>query len=145
MTKLPEDLPECMVFLLGKAYQKAHGDFKKRLKPYGLTNMQHLVLEGLWYKEGMTAAELGKLLILDKATLSGVLERMADTGWIERHPLLSWWQTRPWLSTWIYPSSKANRHKKKLIEARKKANTTILKNFTMEEQVLLKRLLRDLI
>ena len=32
MSKLPEDLPECMVFLLGKAYQKAHGGFKKQLK-----------------------------------------------------------------------------------------------------------------
>jgi len=35
MTKLPEDLPECMVFLLGKAYQKAHNSLKSRLKPYG--------------------------------------------------------------------------------------------------------------
>ena len=62
MPKLPEDLPECMVFLLGKAYQKAHSNFKKQLKKYGLTNMQHLVLEGLWYDEGMTAAELCKKL-----------------------------------------------------------------------------------
>ena len=31
MAKIPEDLPDCTVFLLGKAYQKAHGDFKKRL------------------------------------------------------------------------------------------------------------------
>ncbi|HMA66982.1 MAG TPA: hypothetical protein VKO20_04115, partial [Desulfosalsimonadaceae bacterium] len=73
MSQLPEDLPECMVFLLGKAYQKAHSDFNRRLRPYGLTNMQHLVLEGLWYQPGMTATELSRLLILDKATLSGVL------------------------------------------------------------------------
>ena len=86
MPKLPADLPECMVFLLGKAYQKAHGSFKKQLKKYGLTNMQHLVLEGLWYSPGMTAAELGKLLIIDKATTSGVLERMVDTGWIIKKP-----------------------------------------------------------
>ena len=82
MTKIPEDSPDCMVFLLGKAYQKAHGDFKKRLKPYGLTNIQHLVLEGLWHHEGVTASELGKSLILDKATLSGVLDRMVEAGWL---------------------------------------------------------------
>ena len=45
-----------MVFLLGKAYQKAHAGFKKQLAPYGLTNLQHLVLEALWYRQGMTAA-----------------------------------------------------------------------------------------
>ena len=140
MTRLPEDLPECMVFLLGKAYQKAHGDFKKRLKPYGLTNMQHLVLEGLWYKEGMTAAELGKLLILDKATLSGVLERLADTGWIIKRTDPGDGRVQR-----LYTSDQANQLKDKLIEERKKANKTILKKFTLEEQVLLKRLLRDLI
>jgi DNA-binding MarR family transcriptional regulator len=140
MTKLPEDLPECMVFLLGKAYQKAHGDFKNRLKTYGLTNMQHLVLEGLWYQEGMTAAEIGKLLILDKATLSGVLDRMAETGWIVKKQDPGDGRVQR-----IYPSEKANQLKSRLIEERKKANKYILKKFTLEEQLLLKRLLRDLI
>jgi DNA-binding MarR family transcriptional regulator len=140
MTKLPEDLPECMVFLLGKAYQKAHGDFKKRLKAYNLTNMQHLVLEGLWYQEGMTAAEIGKLLILDKATLSGVLDRMGETGWIVKKQDPGDGRIQR-----IYPSEKANQFKSRLIEERKKANKFILKKFTLEEQLLVKRLLRDLI
>ena len=140
MTKLPEDLPECMVFLLGKAYQKAHGDFKKQLNTYGLTNMQHLVLEGIWYQEGMTAAELCKLLIMDKATVSGVLERMADTGWIEKRQDPNDGRVQR-----LYPSKKATHHKSKLIEERKKANKHILEKFSVEEQILFKRLLRDLI
>ena len=86
MTKLPDDVPDCMVFLLGKAYQKAHAGFKKQLRPYGLTNLQHLVLEGLWYRQGMTAAQLCKFLILDKATLSGVLERLTAHGWVTKSP-----------------------------------------------------------
>jgi DNA-binding MarR family transcriptional regulator len=51
-----------------------------------LTNLQHLVLEGLWYEAGQTAAELGKMLVMDKATLSGVLDRMSEAGWIEKRP-----------------------------------------------------------
>ncbi len=140
MPKLPEDLPECMVFLLGKAYQKAHSNFKKQLKKYGLTNMQHLVLEGLWYDEGMTAAELCKLLIIDKATASGILERMAETGWIMKKQDPDDGRTQK-----LYPSEKANQLKEKLIQERKKANQNILKKFSVEEQLLLKRLLRDLI
>ncbi len=140
MAKLPEDLPECMVFLLGKAYQKAHAGFKKRLKKYGLTNMQHLVLEGLWYEEGMTAAELCKLLIIDKATISGILDRMEETGWIVKKQAPNDGRVQR-----LYPSEKANQLKDKLIAERKKANREILEKFTIEEQVLLKRLLRDLI
>ncbi len=140
MHELPKDLPDCTIFLLGKAYQKAHGDFKKRLKPYDLTNMQHLVLEGLWYKPGVTAAELGKFLILDKATLSGVLERMVDGGWVEKRRDEE--DRRVFL---IYPSQLADKFKEKLIQERKQANITLLEKFTTEEQVVLKRLLRDLI
>ena len=110
MTRLPEDLPDCMVFLLGKAYQKAHADFKKRLKPYGLTNIQHLILEGLWYQEGMTATEICKLLIMDKATVSGVLERMLETGWIEKCL-----DPEDGRVHHLYPSPKANEYKEKLI------------------------------
>ena len=140
MTNLPEDLPDCTVFLLGKAYQKAHGEFQKRLKPYGLTNMQHLVLEGLWYQEGMTAAELGKVLILDKATLSGVLDRMAEAGWIVKEQAPE--DRRVYR---LYPSAKANEMKEMLITERRKANAELLSGFTLEEQVLFKRLLRDMI
>ena len=84
MNPLPENIPDCTIFLLAKAYQKAHARFMLLLQPYGLTSLQHLVLEALWYRGGYTASELSKLLILDKATLSGVLERMADAGWIEK-------------------------------------------------------------
>lgn len=140
MWKIPDDLPDCTVFLLGKAYQKAHGEFQKRLRPYGLTNMQHLVLEGLWYREGMTAAELSKCLILDKATLSGVLDRLVDAGWILKKPDPD--DRRIYR---LYPSARANRMKDRLIEERKRANEALLSPFTPEEQVLLKRLLRDLL
>ncbi len=140
MKKKLSELPDCTVFLLGKAYQKAHSDFKKQLRPFGLTNMQHLVLEGLWYEEGITAAELGKLLILDKATLSGVLERMVDGGWLSKKQ-----DPEDRRVNRLFPSDKANRMKNELIELRKTANRTLLAGFAPEEQMLLKRFLRDLI
>lgn len=140
MKKRLTDIPDCTVFLLGKAYQKAHGDFKKRLKAFGLTNMQHLVLEGLWYEEGMTAAELGKVLILDKATLSGVLERLKDGGWIVKKQDPD--DKRVYR---LFPSQKANDMKERLIAVRRLANEDLLAGFKPEEQILLKRFLRDLI
>lgn len=139
MSPVPSNIPDCTIFMLAKAYQKAHGRFKELLKPYNLTNLQHLVLEGLWYQQGMTAAELGKLLVLDKATLSGVLDRLLDSGWIRkaRDPddgrVLR-------LST----TPKAEALKEELIDLRRKANEELLAGFNPEEKVVFKRLLRDL-
>ncbi|MCP4023096.1 MAG: MarR family transcriptional regulator [Desulfobacteraceae bacterium] len=140
MNRLPEDVPDCMVFLLGKAYQKAHSEFKKLLTPYNLTNIQHLVLEGLWYKQGMTAAQLSKFLILDKATLSGVLDRMATAGWIVKKP-----NPHDKRVMSLYTAQKADELKEKLIEERLKANEIILNNFSFEEKILFRRLLTDVV
>ncbi len=140
MTQLPDDVPDCMLFLLGKAYQKAHADFKKQLTAYGLTNLQHLVLEGLWYKQGMTAAQLSKFLILDKATLSGVLDRMVAGEWIRKQPHPD--DRRTWS---IHTSPKADDLKEALINERLAANEQILKRFSLEEKILFKRLLMDVI
>jgi DNA-binding MarR family transcriptional regulator len=88
----------------------------------------------------MTATELSKLLILDKATLSGVLDRMVETGWIVKSP-----DPEDRRVQRIYPSEEANRLKPELIEKRKEANQEILEMFSPEERVLFKRFLRDMI
>ena len=140
MSSLPENMPDCTIFLLAKAYQKAHGQFKRCLKPFGLTNLQHLVLEGLWIKEGVTAAELGKMLTLDKATLSGVLDRMLESGWIEKKR-----DPDDGRLFRLYPTEKTKQLKKELVHLRVEANDAFLSDFSKEEQILFKRLLRDLL
>ena len=132
-------LPDCTIFLLAKAYQKAHGRFKDMLKPYGLTNLQHLVLEGLWYEAGQTAAELGKLLVMDKATLSGVLDRMTEAGWVDKRP-----DPDDRRVVRLFTSAKTGEQKAELIALRQQANEDLLARFSLEEQVLLKRMLWDL-
>jgi DNA-binding MarR family transcriptional regulator len=139
MSQISPNIPDCTIFLLAKAYQKAHGQFKAKLRPYNLTNLQHLVLEGLWIEEGVTAADLGKLLIMDKATISGVLDRLLDSEWIRK-------ETDPedGRVLRLYTTKKAATLKDELIALRVSANEELLNSFSHEEQVLFKRLLRDL-
>lgn len=139
MSPVPSNIPDCTFFILAKAYQKAHRQFKGLLRPYSLTNLQHLVLEGLWHRKGVTAAELGKLLVLDKATLSGVLDRMLDSGWIrkDRNP-------EDGRVFRLYTTTKAEALKDELIALRVAANEKLLAGFSPEEKALFKRLLRDL-
>lgn len=139
MVSIPSNIPDCTFFILAKAYQKAHRRFKGLLRPYSLTNLQHLVLEGLWYQQGVTAAELGKLLVLDKATLSGVLDRMLDSGWIRKAR-----SPEDGRVFRLYTTEKAEIIKNELIALRVDANEKLLAGFSPEEKALFKRLLRDL-
>ena len=130
---------DCIVFLLAKAYQRAHGVMKKRLLSYNVTPIQNLVLEALWLTEGCSARELGQLLSLDGATLSGVLDRLSEGGWIIK-------ETDPSdkRALRILLTKKGWDLKDELRQQRREANEEILTGLTLEERVLLKRLLRDI-
>jgi len=130
---------DCIIFLLAKAYQKAHGDFKRRIQSYGLTPIQHLILEVLWGEDGLSASDIGKKLVLDGATLSGVLDRLAGGGWILKE---SDAEDKRVLRNFLTPRSKEL--KPKLSEAREQTNEDLLRTFSIEEKVLLKRFLRDM-
>ncbi len=117
---------DCIIFLLAKAYQKAHGDFKKRLQTYGLTPIQHLILEVLWGTDGLSAGDIGKKLVLDGATLSGVLDRLAAGGWILKEPDRD---DKRVLRTYLTPKSKEL--KTNLSQTRDQANEDLLKTFTI--------------
>jgi DNA-binding MarR family transcriptional regulator len=129
---------DCIVFLLAKAYQKAHGIFKRHLMLYGLTPVQHLILETLWEKEGLSAGEISRRLALDGATLSGVLDRMVEKQWIEKKT-----DREDKRLLRIHLTARAKEFATVLLKERKKANEEILKRFTLEEKIVLKRLLRD--
>ena len=130
---------DCVIFLLAKAYQKAHGEFKRRLHSYGLTPIQHLILEALWEEDGLSAGDIGKKLIFDGATLSGVLDRLSTGGWVTKEPDI---EDKRVLR--IFLTSKSKELKPKLSEERDQTNNYLLDRFTLEEKVLLKRLLRDM-
>ncbi|MBE9534545.1 MAG: MarR family transcriptional regulator [Proteobacteria bacterium] len=140
MSTLPKQLSECTVFLLAKAYQRAHGEFKKLLKPYGLTNIQHLVLESLRHEPGATAAEIGKLLVLDKATLSGVIDRLCESEWIVKKSDSGDSRVQR-----VYLLDKSLEIAEKISEKRHEFDEALLTDFSIEERVLLKRLLKELI
>ncbi|MGQ9693530.1 MAG: MarR family winged helix-turn-helix transcriptional regulator [Thermodesulfobacteriota bacterium] len=130
---------DCLVFLLAKAYQKAHAAFKQRLAPYGITPVQHLILTVLAEEEFLTPAEISERILMDGATLSGVLDRMAEASLIrkEENP-----QDRRSLKISLTP--KAKRMGADLAAQRRALNEELTAKLTLEEKILLKRLLKDL-
>ncbi len=130
---------ECVVYLLAKAYQRAHAIARRRLAPYGLTPVQQLVLAALDEEDGISSGDLGKKVSIDPATLSGLLERMAEANWIIKQPDE---EDKRFLK--IYLTDYARGLLPAITQQRYKANDEILQNLSLEEKVLLKRLLKDL-
>ncbi|WP_423798524.1 MarR family winged helix-turn-helix transcriptional regulator [Neobacillus sp. SAB-20_R2A] len=74
----------CVHFLLGKALQKVNQVSKSKLSPYGVTPVQYALLRQLWRKDGQFSFELAERLLLDSATITGIIDRLEQNGFIER-------------------------------------------------------------
>ena len=130
---------DVILFTLSKANQRVYATFKSKLQSYGLTPMQGLVLHALYEEEGLSAGELGKRLGLDSATLSGVLDRMAESVWITKNAVTA---DRRVLN--IQLTDKSQNYREKFVKDTEELNQEILSRYSMEERLLLMRMLKDL-
>lgn len=130
---------DVILFILSKANQKVFGTFKSRFQHFGLTPMQALVLNALYEKEGISAGEIGKRLILDSATLSGVIDRMTENGWIVKDAAK---EDKRVLN--IRLTDRARQFQGKFMKETEEINKEVLSIFSAEERLLLVRMLKDL-
>ena len=79
-----ERLEDCISFLIGKAAQQVTRRAREILAPYGVTPVQYAVLKVLWEADGRSGAELGARLVLDSASITGVVDRLEKHGLVER-------------------------------------------------------------
>ena len=75
---------DCLCFQLGKASRKMAKFYRMRLAPYGLTHNQFFLLIALYEGEGLSVSELADKVALDKATMTGLLDRMERDDLIRR-------------------------------------------------------------
>ncbi len=130
---------ECLVFLLAKAYQKAHGLLKKKLLPSGLTPVQHLILAVLRDDGILSPAEICERTVMDSATLSGVLDRMAEAGLVKKEE-----NPEDRRSIRVSITSRAKTLMEQLGDQRKAVSDDLTRVLSLEERLLLKRMLKDL-
>ena len=130
---------DCIVFLLAKAYQRAHSAFKQKLAPFGITPVQQLILMVLREEGSLSPAEISEKIAMDSATLSGVLERMAEGGMIKREE-----NPEDRRSIRVSLTPRAKKMQEDLAGQRQAINEELTGKLTLEERLLLKRMLRDL-
>ena len=80
-----ERIEDCISFLVGKAAQQVARRAKEKLSRYGVTPVQYAVLKVLWEEDCQSGGSIGDRLILDSATMTGVIDRLERKGLIQRH------------------------------------------------------------
>lgn len=89
ITTRDEDLDrieDCISFLVGKAGQQVTRRARELLSPHGVTPVQYAVLKVLTGEDGLRGADLGARMLLDSASITGVVDRMESLGLLERRP-----------------------------------------------------------
>ncbi|MEZ5669653.1 MAG: MarR family transcriptional regulator [Alphaproteobacteria bacterium] len=79
-----ERVEDCISFLIGKAAQQVARRARDLLAPHGVTPVQYAVLKVLPVAGGIAGAEIGVRLVLDSASVTGVIDRLEAAGLIER-------------------------------------------------------------
>lgn len=76
-------------FLISKIKQISGRIFDKKLKAYGITDVntaQGRIIFTLWQKDDVAIAELARVTALGKTTLTSMLDRLEQSGHIMRIP-----------------------------------------------------------
>ena len=79
-------IESCISFLAGKAAQQIARRARERLAPHDVTPVQYAILRVLAERDGQSGAELTARLVIDSATITGLLDRLEAAGLVERHP-----------------------------------------------------------
>jgi MarR family transcriptional regulator, organic hydroperoxide resistance regulator len=70
------------------AFMKLHSHLERRLSDglsaHGMTLAQFDVLMTLWHSDGITQQELAEWLLVTKANVVGLIDRVSAAGWVER-------------------------------------------------------------
>jgi MarR family transcriptional regulator, organic hydroperoxide resistance regulator len=75
--------------LVAKIHQVAGRVFAKKLREYGISEInpaQGRILFVLWENDGIPIRDLSEKTMLEKSTLTSMLDRLEDTGYIVRIP-----------------------------------------------------------
>jgi len=75
---------DCLCFQFGRVARKMSRITRENVSPYGLTTAQFFLLTALYEEDGILISALASNVALDKATLTGLLDRLERDDLTER-------------------------------------------------------------
>ena len=120
---------DCLCFQVGRAARKMSKITREKVAPYGLTTTQFFLLTALYEEDGILITTLAGKVALDKATLTGMLDRLERDGLTERRA-----DPDDRRGIRIYLTQKAEKLRHKLTELYHENNTMFLSLLDDEER-----------
>lgn len=130
---------DCICFRLGKSVRKVARAYRDEIAAFRLTHGQFFLIVAIMEAEGLLPSELAEKTAQDRATITGLLDRLAKDGWIERRP-----DRIDRRSFRIYLTPDANQRRKEILALFEKTNRKFLGCFSPEEWGRMKELLSRL-
>ena len=119
---------DCLCYQLGKTVKKVSKAYRDEIAAYNLTHGQFFVIVAIMEEEGLLPSELAEKTSQERATITGLLDRLVKDGWIVRKP-----DQTDRRSLRIYLTAYAKKNREGILNLFEKTNRKFLNLFTKEE------------
>lgn len=130
---------DCICFQLGALSRKISRYYRDRIAEFNLTHSQFFILAQVIELEGATPSQLAEKTFTDRATVTGLIDRLERDGWVERRADRNDRRTLR-----IYLSEKAKAHQAAFVALFNEINGSFIQRFTPNEWKQLQKLLAKL-
>lgn len=119
---------DCVCFRLGKTVRQVTKAYRKEISNYKLTHGQFFMIVAILEEDGLLPSELADKTSQDRATTTGLLDRLEKDGWIERKA-----DRNDRRSLRIFLTQHARNHKNNIMKLFEETNQKFLNRFTQNE------------
>jgi len=77
----------CICFQLGRLSRKITREYRDKISQYNLTHSQFFMLMAVIQFQGLLPSQLAEKTDSDRATITGLIDRLERDGWVERRPV----------------------------------------------------------
>ncbi len=130
---------DCVCFLIGRVSRRLNKITKENIAKYGLTTSQFFLLIALYEENGILISKLAEKVALDKATLTGIIDRLERDGFVERRD-----DPKDRRAIRVYLTEKAEALRDELLKIYHKNNSRFLSVLTDEERKAFERIVEKL-
>ena len=126
--EVPLPFENCICFQLSKALKQITKAYRKEISALKLTHGQFFMIVAIMEEDGLLPSELADKTCQDRATTTGLLDRLENDGWIERQP-----DKHDRRSLRIYLTSHAKKQKESVLNLFEKTNQKFLASYDSKE------------
>lgn len=119
---------DCLCFQLNRVSRKITKEYRGEIASFGLTHGQFFMLVAILEDDGLPPSQLADKVDLDRATTTGLLDRLERDGWVERRS-----DSRDRRAYRIHLTRKALLHRKTFLSIFYRVNSEFIDRLSNDE------------